>query len=126
MGECYDVYYRYMYRYYCLLVFYFQTVTDNSLTIFVFIMIILTLSFLWKHEVKKGIDLLQTVFVKCTILYFYLEVIQFIQIITIILILIILNNIGYVTGKLHTIMLLSYNCYQISLLQTLQRRSLMS
>ena len=61
MGECYDVFYRYMYRYYCLLVFYYQTVTDNSLTIFAFIMIILTQTFLQKCEVKKGIDLLQIV-----------------------------------------------------------------
>ena len=38
---------------------YYQTVTDNSSTIFAYIIIVIVLIFLWKYEAKKGIDVLQ-------------------------------------------------------------------
>ena len=69
MGECCDVYYRYMYKCYCLLVFYYQTVTDNSLTIFASIIIVIILTFLQMRQAKKGIDSLQTVVVKHNMLF---------------------------------------------------------
>ena len=62
MGECCDIHYRYTYistiAYWSL---YYQTVTDNSSTIFAYIIIVIVLIFLWKYEAKKGIDVLQTV-----------------------------------------------------------------
>ena len=69
MGECCDIHYRYTYigtiAYWSL---YYQTVTDNSSTIFAYIIIVIVLTFLWKYEAKKGIDLLQTVLL-LTIVY---------------------------------------------------------